>query len=48
MEALGLAGYCQDIENLDAGLLVAQVRAAWRDGEALADRIRRGTADYAV
>ena len=48
MRALGLAGYCQDIEDLDTGLLVAQIQSARKDGEGLADRIRRGTADYAV
>jgi len=48
MRALGLSGYCQDIEDLDTGLLVAQIQSARKDGEALADRIRRGTADYAV
>ena len=48
MRALGLAGYCQEIEDLDADLLVAQIRSARKDGEALADRIQRGTAAYAA
>ena len=48
MRALGLAGYCQEIEDLDADLLVAQIRSARKDGEALANRIQRGTAAYAA
>ena len=47
MEALGLDDYCQDIEQLDASQLVAQVRAAHGEREVLAARIRRGTSDYA-
>ena len=48
MEALGLDDYCQDIEHLDASLLVAQVKAAHEEREVLAARIRRGTSDYAA
>ncbi len=48
MRGLGLAGYCQDIEDLDGKLLVAQIQSARRDSEVLTDRIRRGTADYAI
>jgi polysaccharide pyruvyl transferase WcaK-like protein len=47
MEALGLDDYCQDIEHLDASILVAQVKAAHEEREVLAARIRRGTAAYA-
>jgi polysaccharide pyruvyl transferase WcaK-like protein len=47
MQALGLDEYCQDIEHLDAGQLVSQVRAARTTGATLAARIRRGTSDYA-
>jgi polysaccharide pyruvyl transferase WcaK-like protein len=47
MQALGLDEYCQDIERLDPGQLVAQVRAARKNERILGDRIRRGTSDYA-
>ena len=47
MEALGLDDYCQDIEHLDASLLVAQVKAAHEEREVLAAGIRRGTSAYA-
>jgi polysaccharide pyruvyl transferase WcaK-like protein len=47
MEALGLDDYCQDIEHLDASLLVAQVKASREEREVLAAQIRRGTSDYA-
>ncbi len=47
MEGLGLDDYCQDLERLDASLLVAQVKAAYGEREALAARIGRGTSDYA-
>jgi polysaccharide pyruvyl transferase WcaK-like protein len=47
MEALGLDGYCQDIERLSASLLVAQVRDAQNDAEELSARIQRGTSHYA-
>lgn len=46
MQSLGLDDYCQDIEDLDADRLVAQVRAAQEDAGELEARIRRGTADY--
>jgi polysaccharide pyruvyl transferase WcaK-like protein len=46
MEALGLDTYCQEIENLDADQLVAQVRAARGDASELEARIRCGTTDY--
>jgi polysaccharide pyruvyl transferase WcaK-like protein len=46
MEGLGLDEYCQEIENLDAGQLVAQVRAAQEDAGKLEARIRGGTGDY--
>lgn len=47
MQAVGVDGYCQDIEVLDASTLVAQIAAARRDAEALGAQIRRGTATYA-
>jgi len=47
MQALGLDGYCQDIEHLNASRLVAQVRAAQQNQDALAAQIRHGTAKYA-
>jgi polysaccharide pyruvyl transferase WcaK-like protein len=46
MEALGLDTYCQEIENLDADQLVAQVRAARGNASELEARIRCGTTDY--
>jgi polysaccharide pyruvyl transferase WcaK-like protein len=46
MQALGLDEYCQEIEDLDAGQLIAQVRAARENAGELAARIRRGTSDY--
>jgi polysaccharide pyruvyl transferase WcaK-like protein len=48
MQALDLDEYCQEIEDLDAGQLVAQVRAAQENAGELAARIRRGTSDYAA
>ena len=48
MRAVGVDGYCQDIEDLDASTLVAQVTAARRDAEALAATIRHGVSRYAV
>jgi polysaccharide pyruvyl transferase WcaK-like protein len=48
MQAIGLDEYCQEIEDLDAGQLVAQVRAAQENAGELAARIRRGTSDYAA
>lgn len=48
MQALGLNEYCQEIEDLDAGQLIAQVRAAQENADDLAARIRRGTSDYAA
>ena len=47
MEALGVDGYCQDIKELNARELVAQIRSARENGEALTARIRQGTSDYA-
>lgn len=47
MQALGLDDYCQDIEHMDAGRLVAQVRAARMDQAAVAARVRAVTGDYA-
>ncbi|MGH8773954.1 MAG: polysaccharide pyruvyl transferase family protein [Jiangellaceae bacterium] len=47
MRALGLEGYCQDIEHLDADRLVAQVRAARMDKAALAARVCDATRIYA-
>ena len=47
MEALGLDDYCQEIEHLDASLLVAQVKAGREERDVLAAQIRRGTSDYA-
>jgi polysaccharide pyruvyl transferase WcaK-like protein len=48
MRALGLHNYCQDIEQLDANRLVAQVQSARTDSDALTARIRQGTSNYAV
>jgi polysaccharide pyruvyl transferase WcaK-like protein len=48
MQALGLDDYCQDIGQLDADRLVAQIRAARRDADALGARIRSTAADYGV
>jgi polysaccharide pyruvyl transferase WcaK-like protein len=48
MRALGLHDYCQDIEQLDATRLVAQVRSARTDSDVLAARIRHGTSNFAV
>ena len=42
MLAVGVDSYCQDIDQLGASMLVAQVGAARRDAEALAARIRHG------
>lgn len=47
MQAMGLDGYCQDIEHVDASQLVVQVRDARRYGDALAARIRLCTSNYA-
>jgi polysaccharide pyruvyl transferase WcaK-like protein len=47
MQALSLDEYCQDIEQLDADQLVAQVRAARADPEAFAARVRDTTSRYA-
>ncbi|MGH8825060.1 MAG: polysaccharide pyruvyl transferase family protein [Jiangellaceae bacterium] len=47
MQALGLDGYCQDIEHLDADRLVAQVQAARMDQGAFAARVHDATSDYA-
>ena len=44
---LGLDEYCQDIEQLDASLLVAQAKAAYGEREVLTARIQRGTFEYA-
>ncbi len=46
MRTVGVDGYCQDIEQMDASTLVAQVRAARRDAEVLTARIQRGVATY--
>ena len=46
MKALGLDDYCQRIDELDAGRLVAQVRDARQAGEALTCQIRSATAQY--
>jgi polysaccharide pyruvyl transferase WcaK-like protein len=48
MQALGLEDFCQDIGQLDADRLVAQVRAARRDAEALGAQIRSTAAEYGV
>ncbi len=47
MRAVGAGSYCQDIETLDAKLLVAQVAAARRDADALRKTIGRTTSRYA-
>jgi polysaccharide pyruvyl transferase WcaK-like protein len=47
MQELSLDGYCQEIDHLDGSRLVAQVRAAQQNQEALVAQIRRGTAEYA-
>jgi polysaccharide pyruvyl transferase WcaK-like protein len=47
MDALGVGGYCQDLKQLNARELVAQIRAARENSEALTARIRQGTSDYA-
>jgi polysaccharide pyruvyl transferase WcaK-like protein len=47
MESLGVEGYCQDLKQLNARQLVAQIRAARENSEALTARIRQGTSDYA-
>jgi polysaccharide pyruvyl transferase WcaK-like protein len=46
MDALGLDDYHQHIDQLDAGRLIAQVRAAQRDAEALAAHIRAAGSHY--
>jgi hypothetical protein len=46
MQQIGLADYHQDIEQLDADLLVDQVARARRDGTEIADQIRRATAEF--
>ena len=43
MGAVGAGAYCQDIETLDAKLLVAQVAAARQDAEALRETIGQTT-----
>ncbi|MET0166721.1 MAG: polysaccharide pyruvyl transferase family protein [Vicinamibacterales bacterium] len=47
MEALGLEAYSQDMEHLDETWLVAKVRAAREEADALSTQIRRGTSEYA-
>lgn len=47
MEALGLDGYWQEIEHLDADQLLTQIQAAREESEALAAKIRLTTAQYA-
>jgi hypothetical protein len=46
MQALGLDGYDQRIDQLDAGRLMAQVRAAQRDAEVLTAQIRAAGSHY--
>jgi polysaccharide pyruvyl transferase WcaK-like protein len=46
IQALGLDDYYQEIDQLDADRLVAQVRAARRDTDALAAQIRSNAEDY--
>ena len=46
MQQIGLADYHQEIEQLDADLLVDQVARARRDGTEIADQIRRATAEF--
>ena len=48
MRAVGVDGYCQDIGELNAKALVAQVGSARRDAQALTARIRTGAYDYTV
>jgi chromosome condensin MukBEF MukE localization factor len=47
MEALEVDGFCQDIMQLDANQLVAQVRAARDNREAQTTLIRRGALAWA-
>jgi polysaccharide pyruvyl transferase WcaK-like protein len=47
MQALGLHDYCQDIEHLDAGHLVTQVRTARMNQAAFSARVQDATRDYA-
>jgi polysaccharide pyruvyl transferase WcaK-like protein len=46
MQELGLAEYCQDIEDLDAERLVSQVRRAQAEGASLSARISAATGRY--
>jgi polysaccharide pyruvyl transferase WcaK-like protein len=46
MLALDLAEYSQTMEHLDGDKLVAQIRAARSNAEALTAKIRRGTSQY--
>jgi polysaccharide pyruvyl transferase WcaK-like protein len=46
MLALGLDEYSQTMEHLDGEKLVAQIRAARSNAEALTAKIRRGTSEY--
>jgi polysaccharide pyruvyl transferase WcaK-like protein len=47
MDGLRVEGYCQDLKQLDARQLVAQIQAARENSEALTARIRHGTSAYA-
>ena len=46
MQTLGLTRYCQEIEQLDASRLVAQVRAARSDKVRFTARVRDAAGDY--
>lgn len=46
MQQMGLADYSQDIEQLDADLLVDQVARARREAAVLTEQVRRATAAY--
>jgi hypothetical protein len=46
MLALDLDEYSQTMEHLDGKKLVAQIRAARNNAEALTVKIRRGTSEY--
>lgn len=48
MNAIGLSDYCQEIDAVDADLLLTQLRSARADATALSARIRQTTDLYAI
>ena len=48
MQSFGLDAYCQEIEQLDAGTLVAQVRAAREEADTLSTQIRQTASRFAL